>query len=85
MVSILLNTHFTLSIWYVEVSCQPEVISVLKMSIKLLLTIFLSFSTYFNKCQGVTAVTTRVVTVTTGNKVYAKMVKIKKKGTQYGN
>ncbi len=72
-------------IWYVETSRQSEVIPVLKMSIKLLLVIFLSFTTYFNKSQSVTAVTTRVITTSTNNKVYAKMVKTKKKGTQYGN
>ena len=35
-----------------------------------------SFTTYFNKSQCVTAVTTRVTTATTLNKVYAKRVGI---------
>ena len=56
----------------------------LTMSTKYLLAIFLLFSTYFNKGQTVTAVTARVVTATT-SKVNIKMVKTKKKGTQYGN
>ncbi len=54
------------------------------MGKKCLLAIFLLFSTYFNKSQTVTAVTTRVVTAAT-SKVNIKMVKTERKGTQYGN
>ncbi len=46
----------------------------------MILVIFLLFSTYFNKSQIVTAVTT-VVTASTNKKADTKMVKAKKKGT----
>ena len=54
------------------------------MGKKCLLAIYLLLSTYFNKSQSVTTVTTRVVTAPT-SKVNIKMVKTEKKGTQYGN
>ena len=66
-------------------SCRYEIIYRLKMSLKLLLAIFLLFSTYFNKSPSVTAVTKRVVTASTKTQVDTKMVKTKKKGTYHGN
>ncbi len=81
MVSLLLKY----SIYNVYLVCtrshQYEIIYRLKMSLKLLLVIFLLFSTYFNKSPSVDAVTTGVVTASTKTKGNTKMVKTKKKGT----
>ncbi len=54
------------------------------MSTNYLLATFLFIFNIFNKSQTITAVTTRVVTAAT-SRVNIKMVKTKRKGTQYGN
>ena len=56
------------------------------MCARLLLAIFVLFSTYFNKSQSVSAATTRVATATTKSRIETKMVKNEaKKGGYQGN